>query len=165
MMVGLGLPDRDDATMRHFALDVLELDGGCDRCGSPGAELLSRRAGCAPLTEGGISAMAMWQESAWLSEPMLQTCRSWHVVDAFDLSHGSFEPVELHPRAACLRAGYSWSHAGCRTRTTGSGAPMPNERAESIQYCRVSRMAQPPAMTAAVEKGVADFVEQGACGC
>ena len=28
------------------------------------------------LTDGGMSAIEMWQESAWVSEPILHTCRS-----------------------------------------------------------------------------------------
>ena len=42
--------------------------------------LISIAAGCfykiRSLSEGGISAMPMWQESACDSEPRLQTCRS-----------------------------------------------------------------------------------------
>ena len=97
-----------------------------------------------------MSAMEMWQESALVSEPMLHTCKSCtsftpSILRIAASTRSSFTPRGV-PSRRMLSVSRMMPKLDHRIR-----APMPNESAGSIQYCPVARIAQPPAITAAVE--------------
>ncbi len=72
MMVLLGLRHWNHAAVRHFAHRVLELDRRMVDA-EVVQQTLFHLAQMHSLTDGGMSAIEMWQESAWISDPMLQT--------------------------------------------------------------------------------------------